>query len=370
MVKRPVAPSFLPVVLINRLPGFPMTVRSILPLALLLSLTPAGAALSGETPPARWTVESRPVEDLKAVFATVESVRQVRARTRIAGTLAGLTVREGDRVAEGQVIATVRDPKLALQRAALDARLTSLQAQMRQAQTDLDRAAQLRATGSGSQQRLDDARTALDVLKAQSAAMAADRAVVEQQTREGDVLAPAAGRVLAVPVVDGAVVMAGEAVATLATDRTVLRLRLPERHARFIRAGDPVLVGERGLPPVPGEAEGTAPESLTRGTVTLVYPELLDGQVVADAEVTGLDGTFVGERVRVLVATGRRPATVVPAAFVTRQLGADTVRLSDGRTVVVRLGRAVPATDGQPGGVEILSGLRPGDELMGPEGGR
>lgn len=340
-----------------------MTDRFILPLALLLSLMAAGAPSAADAPPpARWTVDSRPVEDLKAVFATVESVRQVKARTRIAGTLAGLTVREGDRVAEGQVIATVRDPKLALQRAALDARLASLQAQMRQAQMDLDRASQLRATGSGSQQRLDDARTALDVLKAQSAAMAADRAVVEQQTREGDVLAPAAGRVLAVPAVDGAVVMAGEAVATLATDRTVLRLRLPERHARFIHVGDPVLVGDRGL--------SSQPESLTRGTVTLVYPELVDGQVVADAEVAGLDGTFVGERVRVLVATGQRMVTVVPAAFVTRQLGADTVRLADGRTVVVQVGRAVPAVDDAAGGVEILSGLRPGDELVLPEGAR
>ncbi|MCW2248857.1 RND family efflux transporter MFP subunit [Azospirillum fermentarium] len=340
-----------------------MTDRFILPLALLLSLTAVSAPSAADAPPpTRWTVISRPVEDLKAVFATVESVRQVKARTRIAGTLDGLTVREGDRVAEGQVIATVRDPKLALQRAALDARLTSLQAQMRQAQMDLDRASQLRATGSGSQQRLDDARTALDVLKAQSAAMAADRAVVEQQTREGDVLAPAAGRVLAVPAVDGAVMMAGEAVATLATDRTVLRLRLPERHARFIHVGDPVLVGDRGLSP--------EPHSLTRGTVTLVYPELVDGQVVADAVVAGLDGTFVGERVRVLVATGQRTATVVPAAFVTRQLGADTVRLADGRTVVVRVGRAVPAVDETTGGVEILSGLHPGDELVLPEGTR
>lgn len=351
-----------------------MTVRPILSLALLVSLTPVSVALAAApvnpAAPARWTVETRPVDDLKAVFATVESVRQVNARTRIAGTIDGLTVREGDRVAEGQVIATVRDPKLALQRAALDARLASLQAQMRQAQTDLDRASQLRATGSGSQQRLDDARTALDVLKAQSAAMAADRAVVEQQTREGDVLAPAAGRVLAVPVIDGAVVMAGENVATLATERSVLRLRLPERHARFIRTGDPVLVGERGLSPVPGESDGTAPESLTRGTVTLVYPELMDGQVVADATVGGLDDTFVGERVRVMVATGQRPAIVIPAAFVTRQLGVDTVRLADGRTVVVRLGRVVPPMGDHPGGVEILSGVHAGDDLIGPESGR
>ncbi|CAO3455823.1 RND efflux system, inner membrane transporter [Azospirillum argentinense] len=73
--------------------------------------------------PGSLTVQPRPVEDLKAVFATVESVRETLARTRIGGTVADLTVTEGDKVPLGQVIATVRDPKLPLQLAALDARI-------------------------------------------------------------------------------------------------------------------------------------------------------------------------------------------------------------------------------------------------------
>ncbi|MDR6772636.1 efflux RND transporter periplasmic adaptor subunit [Azospirillum sp. BE72] len=305
------------------------------------------------------TVESRPVEDLKSVFATVDSVRQAKARTRIGGTLSGLTVREGDRVEVGQVIATVGDPKLPLQIAALDARLQSLQAQQRQAEIELDRARQLRATGIGSQQKLDDATTALDVVRAQMAAMKADRAVVEQQLREGNVLAPAAGRVLQVPLVDGVVVLPGEAVATIATESYVLRLRLPERHARFMKQGDPVLVGARGL--APNSAVG-----LSRGTVRRVYPELEDGQVVADAEVSGLGDYFVGERVRVLVATGSREAILIPPDFLVRRLGLDMVRLADGSEIPVQAGRPVPGdgSDNGSGAIEILSGLRPGDVIV------
>ncbi|PWC39922.1 RND transporter [Azospirillum sp. TSO35-2] len=336
----------------------------------------AQPAAEGPVPPAApFQVERRPVEDLKAVFATVESVRQTKARTRIAGTLTGLRVVEGDRVADGQVIASVVDPKLALQAAALDARLESLRAQTRQAETELARARQLRASGTGTQQKLDDTQTALDVLRAQTAAMTADRAVVEQQRREGEVLAPAAGRILQVTAIAGAVTMAGEPVATIATDRHVLRLRLPERHARFIKAGDPVLVGERGLAPATA-ADTDGADRLARGTIRLVYPELEAGQVVADAEMpadgatdgAGTGGYFVGERVRVLVATGTREALVVPPVYLTVRSGAEMAVLADGREVVVRSGRPVPALGDRPAGVEVLSGLRPGDRLVKPLG--
>lgn len=310
----------------------------------------------------RLTVQPRAVEDLKAVYATVESVHETVARTRIGGTLAQLTVKEGDTVTAGQVIASVRDPKLPLQLAALDARIQALQAQQRQAELELDRARQLRASGTGTQQRLDDAQAALDVARAQIAAMKAERAVVEQQQREGEVLAPANGRILQIKAVDGTVVQPGEPVTTLATETYVLRLHLPERHARFLREGDPVLVGERGL------ASTDAPETLKRGAVRQVYPELSQGRVVADATVTGLGDFFVGERVRVYVATGTRTAMVVPPAYVIRRFGADFVRLADGSEAPVQVGGVIPAIAEQPGGLEILSGLKPGDVIVRPAG--
>ncbi|WP_084602718.1 efflux RND transporter periplasmic adaptor subunit [Rubritepida flocculans] len=314
--------------------------------ALLAALAPAPLAAEE-----RLTVAARVVEDPRPVFATVESVREVEARARIPGSLARLEVREGDAVAAGQVIALVEDAKLPLQIAALDARLGALAAQRRQAALELERTRALRATGTATQARLDDAQTALDVVEGQIAAAQAERAVVVQQQREGEVLAPQAGRVLRVRGTPGAVVMPGESLATIATDRYVLRLRLPERHARFLRAGDPIEVGARGL------ADG-AP--LGRGRITLVYPELQQGQVVADAEVQGLGDFFVGERVRVTIAADRRAAILIPRRFLMDGPGVDLVRLASGAVVPVQRG---PARGEE---VEILSGLSAGDVLVRP----
>ncbi len=346
------------------------------PLALALlsaaGFPPASRAQQAEVP-ASITIQPRPVEDLKAVFATVESVHETLARTRIGGTVAELKVKEGDKVTTGQLLATVRDPKLPLQIVSLDARIQALQAQQHQAELELDRAQRLRASGTGTQQRLDDAQSAVDVARAQIAAMKAERAVVEQQLREGEVLAPANGRVLQVKVIDGAVVVPGETVASIATETYVLRLHLPERHARFMHEGDPVLVGNRGLAPASpqasvGSAAPAADAALKRGTVRQVYPELSGGQVVADATVTGLGDFFVGERVRVYVATGTRQAIVVPPDWIVRRFGTDFLRLADGTETPVQVGGPIPALDGQPGGIEVLSGLKPGDVIVRPEG--
>ncbi len=321
-------------------------------LGLALLAAPVGAA-------EKWVVGWRQVEDQKAVFATVESVDIARARTRISGTVVRLHVEDGDRVETGQVIAEVDDPKLALELASLDARIDALEARLSQATVTVKRLRQLRATGSASQSQLDAAETAFSVTTGELAAARADREVLRERRREGKVLAPDSGRVLETHVVEGEVVMPGEPVATIAVDRYVLRLRLPERHARFIRVGDPVRVGARGL--------SETPESVREGRIRKVYPELSNGQVIADVEVSGLGDYFVGERTRVWVATGRRQAIVIPRRFLRTRFGIDTVRVrgADGAPteVVVQPGRGI---DGDEPAIEILSGLGPGDELIEP----
>ncbi|MEI7606069.1 MAG: efflux RND transporter periplasmic adaptor subunit [Rhodospirillaceae bacterium] len=332
--------------------------RIIVVFGALLPLALAGLAAAETSAPAagRLTIVRTAVDDLKAVYATVESVHQVPARSRLGGTLEHLSVAEGDKVTAGQVLARVRDAKQPLQIAALDARLKSSEAQLRQARQELDRARQLRQTGAVSQQRLDETVTAVDVTDAQLAALRAERALVAEQMHEGEVLAPADGRVLKVSAVDGTVVMPGEPIATIALENYVLRLRLPERHARFLKSGDAVQVGARGLGST--EAAGTA---LRRGSILKVYPELVEGQVVADAAVPGLGDFFVGERVRVTISTGTRETMVIPADFVFRRFGLAYVRRDPGGDTVVQVG---PARE--DGSIEILSGLKDGDVAVRP----
>lgn len=322
---------------------------------MIRNATTALLLMSGLLQPAaaQQAVTRQQVDDRKAVIATVEPVRELLARARIAGTIAALAVREGDQVAAGDRVALVVDPKLALQIQALDSRMQAQSAAREQAQIDLGRMQQLRTSGTVSQAQLDQARTRLDVAERTLQALRSDREVVEQQSTEGAVLAPGAGRILKVPVSVGSVVMAGETIATLAADNYILRLQLPERHARFMKAGDTILVGTRGL-------QQQDQETLRRGRVRLVYPQIDQGRVVADAEVDGLGDFFVGERTRVYVATGKRDALVIPADLVYRRYGVSYVKLKDGTEVVVQLGLPVD------GGVEVLSGLDEGDMVVKP----
>jgi RND family efflux transporter MFP subunit len=330
-------------------------------LTLLTILAPAaGRAAADES----FTVQPITVADEKAVFATVESASVVPARARIPGTVAELGVKEGDEVKSGQVVAHIGDEKIALQMRSLDAQIAGLEAQLAQAQTDLSRAEELFGRGTIPRTRLDEARTALNVATNAHRARTAEKAVVAQQLAEGAVLAPTPGRVLKVPVTAGTVVMSGEPIAMVAEQNFVLRLRVPERHARFLRAGNVVRVDSEQL----GIKEGAA--SARFGTVRLVYPQIEDGRVVADAEVAGLGDYFVGERIRVWVSGGDRTALIVPAPFITTRFGVDYARVqgADGKAVEVPVqrGRELPRPE-EKDGIEILSGLKAGDRLLRPE---
>ncbi|MCF8481086.1 MAG: efflux RND transporter periplasmic adaptor subunit [Rhodospirillum sp.] len=310
-------------------------------------------AWSAETVSGPLTVERVSLPDRKAVFATVESTDILLARARIGGTVGELSVDEGDSVTAEQKLAVVGDQKLILQMQGVDARMRSMTAELNQAQVDLGRTSQLRKQGVVAQAQLDMANTQVRVLKQNLEALDKERAVLAQQVTEGAILSPGAGRVLEVTATDGAVIMAGESIATIASDSYILRMRLPERHARFIKIGDAVEVGPRGL----GASEtGT----WTKGQVVQVYPKLDAGRVVADVKVAGLGDYFVGERTLVHVATGARETILVPAAYLENRHGLTYATLENGTPVVVQTGPA------RSDGVEVLSGLRAGDVLVPP----
>jgi len=316
----------------------------ILPLLVATSVS-APAFAGGE-----FTVVTSTIDDMKAVFATVETADVIRARARIGGTLGKLTIDEGSRVKKGQVIATVGDPKLELRMNALKARIQSVESRRKLARTDLERAKKLYKSGTIPQSRLDQAETAQDVVEREYAALSADLSVISEQQGEGVVLAPADGRVIKVYVTEGSVLLPGEVVATIAAKGYILRLMLPERHARHIAEGDTVQIGGHGLAGDDGIGKV--------GHITQVYPELRQGRVVADVTAEGIGDYFVGERVSVYVSTGKRKTIVIPFGYTMLRYGLTFVRLKNGNEIVVQTGQKLA------NGVEILSGLNPGDVLV------
>lgn len=316
-------------------------------------------ALPGHAGAAEFLVEAMTVPEMKAVFGQVESRIVVPARVRIGGTVRALRVGQGDEVREGDTIAVIVDDKLALQLDAAQAKIDALGSQLDNARLQLERAQQLRSSGSGTQASLDQARMQFEVAINQVAAARAERTVIEQSAREGTVVAPTTGRVLTVPVTPGSVVLAGEEIARIAPGPYYLRLSLPERHAAEIAKGAEVMVGARGLM----AADRSAPAH--HGRIVKVYPEIVDGRVIADVEVAGIGDYFVNERTLVSIPVGKRSVLAVPPAAVRTLHGIDYVRLAPGEAdVAVILGERFDE-GGQPR-VEILTGLHDGDRIVLP----
>ena len=266
-------------------------------------------------------VAPQTIGDEKAVFATVESRRIVPARARIGGTVAELASQEGDRVELGQVIATVGDEKFALQMKSLDAQIAGLAGPARPGPNrSRPRRGSVRQ-GHHPKTRLDEARTGLQRRQQCDAARTAERSVIEQQFAEGNVLAPAAGRVLKVPLTTGTVVLPGDPVA----DRRGTEFRSAAAGAR---ASCRLPEGRRSRP---HRWRRSRQVGARFGTIHLVYPQIQDGRVVADAVVEGLGDYFVGERIRVWISAGDRTAFIVPEPSSCTRFGMDYVRIRTGR---------------------------------------
>ncbi|MEZ5799853.1 MAG: hypothetical protein R3D29_04420 [Nitratireductor sp.] len=120
-----------------------------------------------------------------------------------------------------------------------------------------------------TRQRVDQLQTQVDVVRGQITATQAQRAVLVQQGAEGEVLAPANGRVLKVPVTRGAVIMGGEPVATIGGGGVFLRLAIRTpcgfTQARCCHSSQ--------------SAKG---EQV--GRLAKIYPQIENGRVIADVE--------------------------------------------------------------------------------------
>ncbi|OYX43027.1 MAG: efflux transporter periplasmic adaptor subunit [Rhodobacterales bacterium 32-67-9] len=299
------------------------------------------------------TLEPSPLTEWKSVYGRVETRETVPARARIGGIVQSLSVSEGDTVTAGQEIAVIHDDKIAFQIAALDAQIAALKAQLATAETELERGQALVDRGVATVQRLDQLRTTVDVVRGQIASTEAQRDISAQQASEGRVIAPGDGLVLTVPVTLGAVILPGEAVATIGGGGFFLRLAVPERHATALTEGAEIRITSAGT------AEA--------GRIAKLYPQITNGRVVADVEVEGLDTAYVDARVLVELPVGERMALLVPKAAVTTRSGLDFVAVEaeggEAERAVV-LGETV-IRDGTEL-LEVLSGLNAGDRVVAP----
>jgi hypothetical protein len=159
--------------------------------------------------------------------------------------------------------------------------------------------------------------------------------------------------VLSVPVTRGAVVMAGEVVATIGGGGVFLRLAVPERHAAMLKQDAAIRIN----------ANGTE----LAGRLAKIYPQIDNGRVIADVEVDNLDTEFIDARVLVELPVAERSALLVPSSAIETRSGIDFVRTVAAGVEVERAvvaGERMARADGDY--VEILTGLAPGDVVVTP----
>lgn len=301
----------------------------------------------------RLIVRERVVTDLKTVSATVSTRDMGEARTRIGGLLTRLSVKEGDLVRKGQVIAMVSDQRLSLEARAYRAQAAAAEAEAVRAAADYQRVKSLYDKGIYAAARLEQAEATAAAARETARAAREQAAAAAELIAQGAVLAPADGRVLHADTPLGSVVTPGQTIAVITAGEPVLRLEVPEARGASLRPGQSVVME-------PGDLPGVA-----AGVIDRVYPAVDDGLVRADIKVDGLKADLIGRRVRVRLAMGERPALVIPRRFVVTRYGVDfvTVLGKDGKPVDV----AVQLAPGSAGGeVEVLSGLIAGDVLLGP----
>jgi RND family efflux transporter MFP subunit len=184
--------------------------------AFLLLTLPALSACKGEASAPTSEAPPRPVqvaevrlspgEAVSAHTGVVRARREVEVGFRTGGRIATRLVEVGERVAEGQVVATLDPTDLALSLRAAEANLASSQAQARQAQNEAARSRELRAGGhvsaSYDDQRQASARAAAEAVASAQASLELARNRLSYATLR----APSAGIVTALLVEAGQVI--------------------------------------------------------------------------------------------------------------------------------------------------------------------
>jgi RND family efflux transporter MFP subunit len=284
---------------------------------------------------------------------TVVSDERVEISSRIAAYLSRLEVREGERVARGQRIATLDSQNVTGAIRQAEANRDKAAAGLRDASKDLEDAETLFRKGVLSASALRKARLERDVaaqeLEAARAALVAARA----DLRYTEILSPVAGVVVARPARSGDLVTPGSPIVTVESDTALLfETFIAESQLGNIRLGDAVEVSIDATGRV---YAGEVVRLVSSGDpVTRRYQvkiSLADG----DGLVPGMFG-------RSAFTIGTRNSILVPDAALAERGGLTGVFVVEADGVLrfrwVRTGRNLA------GRTEITAGLEPGEILL------
>ena len=321
--------------------------------ALGLLVASAGLALAQVVPTV--SVQSSSSAEGILLDGVIQAVKQSTVAAQASGRIVSFTVKAGDRVRVGQLLATIddREAQVGLQHA--QAQVNQTEAELRNAQAQMERTRDLQTKGFVSRAALDQADAQYQSAKAQreqAAAGVRQSGLAQGYTR---VSSPLDGWVLQTFAQAGDLAVPGSPLLVVYAPQPLRAVvQVPASRSQAVRQASQtlVLVDQAGT-------QGIAPLSRLEVPSSDPVSQTSEWRMDLPTTVTLLPG----QQVRVRFAGADKTATntrlLVPASAVVRRGELSAVYVSNGKNFAlraVRLGR-----DRGPEGVEVLTGLRAGE---------
>jgi membrane fusion protein (multidrug efflux system) len=321
--------------------------------------TEAETAVSTEqkVPVRTAVVTARDLTETLTLTGTLDARAKVRVVSEVSARLLRVLKTEGDRVAQGTVIAVLDDTDFRLARDRAKALLDVADANRSHAQAEEERAASLLKTGGITDKERLAAQVSVQVAEASAAQARTELAIAEQQVARTQVKAPISGRVSRKSADAGSMLAVGTPIFEIVDD-SAFEFRAAVASADFakVRVGEAVTVTVDALP-------GFS----TRGQVDRIVPlvearsRAFDVIVRVPGQSQLVSGLFARAEVSVRDVPGS--LTVPPTALV--RDGADPGRA---QAFVVTGGKAerrdvtvgVERTDA----IQVTSGLQAGEAVV------
>lgn len=306
-----------------------------------------------------WTAQPLVLERTLPLTGTLKAANQTIVKTRVAGDMVKLTVREGESVRAGQLLARIDPTEYAWRVRREEAALAAAQAQLDMAAKTRENNAQLLAKGFISQTAFDNAQSGLEAARGNRDAAAAALALARKALADTEIRAPIAGTVAERYAQPGEKLPVDGRVLSL-VDLSSIELEAP------IPADD---IAQVAL----GTRAEFRPEGMDRtyaGQVVRINPATAAGSrsvfVYIAVEQPGRAiraGMFAQGR---LVLERSAPTLAVPFSAVREESGrAAVLAIADGRLqqVSVTLG-ARGRAEGLDEAIEVRSGLAAGTQVV------
>lgn len=303
------------------------------------------------------TIAEGVIEDAVAITGDLRPIETIEIRSRLAGDVLQVLVREGDRLARGQLVATIEASQQESARASAVAQRQSAEARLSTASWNAEQLQSLFRAGAVAETELRAAQQEVAAARAAVAASAAQVRAASIEAGNTRLVAPAAGVVSARNVQPGERVAPNQPLVTMVrNDVLELAASVPERQASQVRVGFPVrlVVGDRTIEAKVSRVNPTVDPASRSVTVYVAIPNMggaIKGNTFARGRIVGdrRDGVLL-----VPTAAIRQPVSSEDPPFVWRVAGG----------VLEKRGISLGVVDEASGVAEVREGLAAGDRVV------